>query len=162
MLVMPERYYPDYLENTGEQNRRTVRAPVKKKRNPRIYVFGLVLLCFALGLYYTSLSATITRQGYELKKIQGEIDTIHTENERLSFLMARLNSLEKVEETAIEAYGMSKPEDEDIIFLSIADPGSEAGAVGEDAQPKQGDEGPSGLENILTFSNLHKWVKGLF
>jgi len=125
LLVAPE--LKDYYqpETAGNRLRRCSKQRIINKRavkskrivKERLLFVGVILLCFFLGLYYTTLSAVVARQGYQLEKLQNEIKNIQTENERLEVVVARLSSLDRVEKVATEKLGMGKPDYQQVVFM---------------------------------------------
>jgi cell division protein FtsL len=65
----------------------------------------LVLLALALTARY----AAITRASFEISKLDRELSSVRAENERLQIQIARLTSLERIEEIAMNRLGMEKP-----------------------------------------------------
>lgn len=102
----------------------------------RLYILGVIITIFVLGVYYISLSAQIASKGYQLEQLEREIVQLQISNERTELVVASMSSLDKVEHMAIETLGMNKPDSAASMIVAEAGlDGSEesAGPVGRDS-----------------------------
>lgn len=118
MLVAPK--YTDYTYEP------TIAVPKRKKQNNKhvssklkYAIISLIVLAFGIGLALTSRAALYYSQGYEITRLNREIESLQTDNERLKLEIEQLCSLDRVENMALTELGMVKPSKEDIKFLPV-------------------------------------------
>ncbi|MEW6522546.1 MAG: cell division protein FtsL [Bacillota bacterium] len=90
---------------------------------------GIVILagCVFLGLALVSLPATTAKLGYEIVSLRAELDALQRDVSRLQLELARLESLDRIEQIARERLGMREPEQLRLVQLgepAANDPGN--------------------------------------
>ncbi|HHU33158.1 MAG TPA: hypothetical protein GXZ50_10955 [Clostridia bacterium] len=118
MLVAPKYNNYTYEPSIAVPKRN---RQVRKRLSVRIkYSMAfLVILAFVTGLALTSRVAVYFYRGYEITKLNREIEALQTDNERLKLEIEQLCSLNRVEDLAINKLGMVKPSAEDIELLPV-------------------------------------------
>ena len=104
--------FPEQISNTTTVRRKVNKTNLKRKLCFRIaaivfgYAFLLVFLCIK--------SATL---GYQIEKLQGDIQDLSTNNQRIEYQIAEQSSLSRVEKIAETELGMIKPDDKSTIAM---------------------------------------------
>ena len=96
-----------YVQNHKQPVRRIKR--VYKKTNyykPKLLKIGLTLFIYALLVVY--LCIKISTMGYEIVRLEKDIDKLQTANHMLEFKIAEQISLDRVEMLATKQLGMCK------------------------------------------------------
>lgn len=159
MLVAAERkVYETPVEVNRPVKSIKLHAP-KRTRKQRVLFIAGVTAFFALGLYYTSLSAAIASKGYELERIRGEVQHLETATERLEYKVAAMSSLEKVEKVAVEQLGMSKPDYSQVVYVE-----DRTGSAHMDGMLAEGQAGTevTGEGDRLITRRLYAFVSSIF
>ncbi len=123
MIVAPQRN--DYHESYEQQpapTRRTKRQP-KRKFGVKTLVVGVVLSGFIFGMVLTFYHLYSVRLGYQVVALQNEIATMKKENAYLELEVARLKSLDRIEQVATTRLGMVKPQDVEMLRVAHGQPG---------------------------------------
>lgn len=109
-----------------------------------IVVAGLIT---AVGMLYLIQTNHVAGLGFEMSELQREREALALRNEQLNYSIAQYESLDAVEEVALEGLGMS--ESERFVFLSVPrPPRTELPAV----EPVEAHE-PSGWRRIWQSLN---------
>jgi cell division protein FtsL len=103
--------------------------------NKRQLYTKLALLGFLYALLLVTLCMQSATLGYQIEKLESDIQTLETENHRLDFQIAAKSSLGRVEWVALTQLGMYKPISGDRgASLAMAAPAQAATAGGHTLQ----------------------------
>lgn len=97
-----------------------------------IVVAGLIT---AVGMLYLIQTNHVAGLGFEMSELQREREALALRNEQLNYSIAQYESLDAVEEVALERLGMS--ESERFVFLSVPHPPSAELPVAEPAEARE-------------------------
>ena len=134
------------IEELRERERqyqlKVIRKEKKKAHNlrhDRIWVSGVVMLCFCMAICFTALEAKIASCDYQINNLKGQINSVENQRDRLALEIEDLKSLSRVEEYAIANLGMIYPDSNDITYMdfsgiSYADNSSVAGVSDDTAE----------------------------
>lgn len=89
-------------------------------RHDRIWVSGLVMLCFFMAICFTGLEAKIASCDYQIHNLKNQIAAQDTKNDRLSLEIEDLKSLSRVEQYAMTNLNMVYPENTDIDYMDFS------------------------------------------
>lgn len=113
---------PDYGQNKAdylrvvEKEHKNKQAALKKDK---IVLVAGILCMFSLGLLYTFMAAKITMGGYTINSLKAEINTIETQNHRLTLEIEEKSSLKNIENIAKTKLGMIAPNDTGVYYLAM-------------------------------------------
>lgn|GEM_PF-3901429 len=118
MLVAPK--HSDYTyEPSIAVPKKSRQAKKKLPARVKFVIVSFVGLMFVVGLALTSRVVLYFYRGYEIARLNGEIEALQTDNERLKLEIEQLCSLNRIENLALNKLGMVKPDTDDIEMLPI-------------------------------------------
>lgn len=133
----------------------------KKKsfsKNHRLVLIGLVLAGFLVGVSITVYCSQIITLGYQITSLEKELALLRIENHSLDEEIKRMTSLERVEFLAVNKLGMVRPDENNILVVTVAGKNQPAGTPGPAADEGQVDGvKPDGKEKsslIRAFDEL--------
>lgn len=88
---------------------RVVRKTVKKVNNKRKLFIKCACLTFGYSLLLVALCIKSATLGYQIEKLEADIQNLETVNHRLDYQIAEKSSLSRVEWVAVTQLGMYKP-----------------------------------------------------
>ncbi len=101
-------------------------APPKKKskfkaapKRPRLAIIGLVLAGFLTGVMITVYCSQVITLGYQITRLEKELALLRVENHNLSEEVQKMTSLERVEAIAVGKLGMVKPDNNNILVVTV-------------------------------------------
>ncbi len=158
MIVAQEK--TGYFKLSDDAPRKKKLAWKKKSysKNHRLVLIGLVLAGFLVGVSITVYCSQIITLGYQITSLEKELALLRIENHSLDEEIKRMNSLERVEFLAVNKLGMVRPDENNILVVTVAGKDQPAGTPGPAA-----DEGrvdgvtPAGKEKsslIRAFDEL--------
>lgn len=113
----------DYLEyQEQQQTNDKQKKKIAKEASPAvIIVVGLffVGLIMATGLSYTFLKAAKAQSNWQIGELKNNIITTQMENDRLRFEIAKLKSLDNIENIARTQLGMVKPKEVEYYIMDL-------------------------------------------
>lgn len=104
------------------EQKNTVQVKISRKTSP---VFGvacgvmLITVLFTIGLSYIFIQAIQARMHFEMTQLQHSNQDIIMQNEKFKLEIAKLKSLDRIEEIAVVNMGMIK--DPEIQYLALRD-----------------------------------------
>jgi len=124
--------YSYHEEPVVSRKRRGRKAgPVQEK----LILVGCIFLAVITGLMLAATHAQITDRNANIIQVKQEISDLQNANERLKLEIARLKSLDRIENIAMTQLGMVEPGIEDIQYVAFDDKnGSKASDTGTLAQ----------------------------
>jgi cell division protein FtsL len=101
-------------------------APPKKKskvkaapKRPRLAIIGLVLAGFLTGVMITVYCSQVITLGYQITRLEKELALLRVENHNLAEEVQKMTSLERVEAIAVGKLGMVKPDNKNILVVTV-------------------------------------------
>ncbi|MHB1419910.1 MAG: cell division protein FtsL [Bacillota bacterium] len=120
---MPERQ--EILQHRPELTYRATKRPRQAKRYGKVRLCGLILVASCIALLFALQAVTVSNRGIQIDRIKREISDLQATKERLQLDVARLQSLNRVENIATTRLGMQSPTNDNMIILpSLDDQGS--------------------------------------
>ncbi|MGI6225218.1 MAG: septum formation initiator family protein [Peptococcales bacterium] len=115
----------DYIpapKNLNTHDLHTTREKKKTSRKPGWLLrvtpgIALIVLMFLTGISFVAQHVWLNFLGFQITEIKKEIIKIQTTNEKLQLKIANFNSLEKIEEVAINQLGMIYPDDKTVHYI---------------------------------------------
>jgi len=134
---------PDYANAQPQQtNNRKPRQRQKTSPTARLVLgISLIALVFLTGISFTWLQAYKAQLNYQLNKTKAEIQALQTANQRMEVEIARLKSLDRIENIATSQLGMIKNSGIEYLALEKEKPAAKAVA----AAPVVGGGGEKGI-----------------
>ena len=122
----------------------------------RLVLTGLILACFMVGVLITYYCSQVFALGYQISRLQGELEVLRVENHNLDEEVHRLTSLERVEYLATNKLGMVKPDSNNVLVVTVAGETPPTSAAGPDGG-QVANSSPAGEEKsrlIRAFTEL--------
>lgn len=101
-------------------------APPKKKskvkaapKRPRLAIIGLVLAGFLTGVMITVYCSQVITLGYQITRLEKELALLRVENHDLAEEVHKMTSLERVEAIAVGKLGMVKPDNNNVLVVTV-------------------------------------------
>jgi len=127
-------------------------------KNHRLVLIGLVLAGFLVGVSITVYCSQIITLGYQITSLEKELALLRIENHNLNEEIKSLTSLERVEYLAVNKLGMVRPDENNILVVTVPGKNQPAGTSGAAADEGQVDAvTPDGKEKnslIRAFDEL--------
>jgi len=98
---------------------RVVRKTVYKVNQKRKMFIKTAFTLFGFALLLVLLSIKSATLGYQIEKLDVDIQNLETANHRLEFQIAEKSSLERVERVAVANLGMYKPDTKTSIAMDV-------------------------------------------
>lgn len=124
-----------------------------KSHKPKLIKIGLALFVYALVVVY--LCIKVSTMGYEIVRLEKDIDKLQAANHMLEFKIAEQISLDRVEMLATKQLGMCKPD----VSRSIAVAAQKPESINLASQTVSSDIGNSKTE--MGEKTLHKIYSNL-
>lgn len=143
-----------YTQNQKQPVHRIKRVYKKNKSHkPTLIKIGLALFVYAILVVY--LCITVSTMGYEIVRLEKDIDKLQTANHMLEFKIAEQISLDRVEMLATTQLGMCKPD----VSRSIAVAAQKPESINLASQPSAADNDNS--KTKIGEKTLHKLYSNL-
>jgi len=145
VVAQEQPYYSSLPKKSRKTRKRKIVHANSLPRRERLAMTGLVLLIFIVGISVVFFYAQMVIVGYQVNKIKKEINDLDIQTRDINENLARLSSLERVEELATTKLGMIKPDASKMILvktnLSQAGPrlAETSGQLGETAGLRAGE-----------------------
>lgn len=98
---------------------RIVKKTVHKVNHKRKFLVKTALLIFGFSLLLVFLCIKSATLGYQIEKLEKDIQGLETANHRLEFQIAEKSSLERVAKAASADLGMYKPDTKTAIAMEV-------------------------------------------
>lgn len=141
-----------------KSNNRKPRQRQKTSHTAQLVLgFSLIALIFLTGISFTWLKAYKAQLNHQLTQTKAEIQALQTANQRMEVEIARLKSLNRIENIAVTKLGMVKNPGIEYLALAAEKPAAKVAA----AAPVAGRGGEKGILGrlvaaITTWSLLAK------
>lgn len=119
-------------------------APPKKKskvkaapKRPRLAIIGLVLAGFLTGVMITVYCSQVITLGYQITRLEKELALLRVENHNLAEEVQNMTSLERVEAIAVGKLGMVKPDNKNVLVVTMDGINQQKGANETDSDRGQ-------------------------
>lgn len=102
--------YAPYYHSAQPLKANGVETRTKKKTSPLPIIVGISLIscAFLMAISFTCLKAVIAHLNWQISQIEEENIVIQEDNEKLTLDIARLKSLDRIEQVATVQMGMVK------------------------------------------------------
>lgn len=94
------------------------RTAYKVNYRRKLYIKGACIV-FGYALILVFLCMKSAAMGYQIEKLQLDIQSIETANHRLDYQIAEKSSLARVEQIAVSQLGMYKPQSQSALALEV-------------------------------------------
>jgi len=111
--------YRELYKEKKEQKPSVKAKPSRKSPLKAIGIFIELAVIIGALTYLLNGHVTIIKSNIELSSLQREVASIEKENQNLNVTLATLSDISKVEEQAVGAMGMKKPDSSDIVRLQV-------------------------------------------
>ena len=119
-MILAQKIKPEYTDCPRVVN--AVKANKRQKTTGiKLLVCLFSLLCFTVGLGFTSLTAQVAAKGQEINQTKQSIAALQTSNEKLLLKKQQLMSLDRVEQLALTELEMEKPQFENLHMVDLQD-----------------------------------------
>ncbi len=117
-MGLQQRAYEYEYVGYGQTQRAPAVRPVQREKKvvhrenrtvPASRYVIIILALVVVSVLLVSRHNVILQRGYELKRLNSELTAIETENERLALSIGQQESLDRIEEIAINRLGMTRP-----------------------------------------------------
>ncbi|MFX4261409.1 septum formation initiator family protein [Pelotomaculum propionicicum] len=108
-------------------------------KNHRLVLIGLVLAGFLVGVSITVYCSQIITLGYQITSLEKELALLRIENHSLDEEIHQMTSLERVEFLAVNKLGMVRPDENNILVVTVAGKNQPAGTPGPAVDEGQDD-----------------------
>ncbi len=88
-------------------------------KNHRLALIGLVFAGFLVGVSITVYCSQVIALGYQITRLEKELALLRIENHSLDNEIKRMTSLERVEYVAVNKLGMVKPDENNILIVTV-------------------------------------------
>ncbi|NPV26570.1 MAG: septum formation initiator family protein [Firmicutes bacterium] len=146
MIVAPQRYDYYELSRNNPTPQRRAKLTHRRKVGLKVLLVGAVLSGFVFGLVLTFYYLYSVRLGYQVVALQNEIASIKKENAYLELEVARLKSLDRIEQVATTRLGMVKPQEVEMLQVARnqpVSPGKGASTLAANKQAASALEAPT-------------------
>jgi cell division protein FtsB len=118
MIVAQEKtgYY-----KLSEDKPRSAKKPRGKSlsQKPRLALIGLVFVGFLTGVLITVYCSQVITLGYQITSLEKELALLRIENHYLDEEVHRMTSLEQIEAIAVGKLGMVRPDNNNILVVTL-------------------------------------------
>jgi len=124
----------------------------------KLAITGFIFAIFLVGVFVIYYYSQLFTLGYQITRLNKELAVLRVENHSLDEEVQQLVSLDNIEYLAVHKLNMVKPDADNFLVVTVADPASReltAQAKEEESQPvvlSWGEKGKSRL--IKTFDEL--------
>jgi cell division protein FtsL len=129
MIVAQEKtgYY-----KLSEEKPRSTKKPRGKSlsQRPKLALIGLVLVCFLTGVVITVYCSQVIALGYQITNLEKELALLRIENHNLDEEVHRMTSLEQIESIAVGKLGMVRPDNNNILVVTLDGISQQNGTTG--------------------------------
>jgi cell division protein FtsL len=119
-------------------------APPKKKskvkaapKRPRLAIIGLVLAGLLTGVMITVYCSQVITLGYQITRLEKELALLRVENHNLAEEVQKMTSLERIENIAVGKLGMVKPDNKNVLVVTVDGINQQKGTNETDASSGQ-------------------------
>jgi len=151
-------HYGFFDELPRSKERRRYRPTFK---SCKIALTGLVMAVFFAGILITYYYSQLFALGYQISRLNKELDILRVENHNLDEEIQQLAALDRIESLAVHKLNMVKPDANNIMFVAVAITAQERAVAGDTRSSQPPDVAPGDKTKSLIVRAFDELVNRL-
>jgi len=130
-------------------------------KNCKIALTGLVMAIFLTGVLITYYYSQLFALGYQISRLNKELDVLRVENHNLDEEIQQLAALDRIESVAVHKLNMVKPDANKVLLVTVAAATKEPAAAGGAQNSRSSDIAPNDKTRTLIVRAFDELVNRL-